>query len=82
LDPRSEAGICIGPSTRGGSNVDKDRVEGNAKEGWGKAKEEWGDLTDDPKTEMEGKKDQAEGELQEDWGKVKDTARDAIDDEE
>jgi uncharacterized protein YjbJ (UPF0337 family) len=67
---------------RGGRIVDKDRVEGNIKEGWGKAKEEWGDLTDDPKTEMEGKRDQAEGELQEDWGKAKDTARDVIDDDD
>lgn len=60
--------------------MDKDRVEGPIKEGVGKAKEAWGDLTDNPETEMEGKRDQAEGKLQESWGKVKDTARDVIDD--
>jgi len=74
--------MCIGPSNEGRHDVDKDRVEGNLKEGWGKAKQEWGDLTDDPKTEMEGKRDQAEAELREEWGKVKDTAREAIDDDQ
>ncbi|HYM52273.1 MAG TPA: CsbD family protein [Candidatus Dormibacteraeota bacterium] len=62
--------------------MDKDRVEGPIKEGVGKAKEEWGDLTDNPETEIEGKKDQAEGKIQEAWGEVKDTARDAVDDDE
>jgi uncharacterized protein YjbJ (UPF0337 family) len=58
--------------------MDKDRVEGNVKEGLGKAKEEWGDLTDNPETEIEGKRDQAEGELQERWGETKDKARDTV----
>lgn len=62
--------------------MDKDRVEGNIKQGVGKAKEELGDLTDNPETEIEGKKDQAEGKIQEAWGEVKDTARDALDDDE
>ena len=61
--------------------MDKDRIEGNVKEGLGKAKEEWGDLTDNPETEIEGKQDQAEGKIQEGWGEVKDTAREVADDE-
>ena len=58
--------------------MDSDRIEGTVKEGAGKVKEEWGDLTDNPETEAEGHKDQAEGDLQEKWGKVKDDVRDAL----
>lgn len=60
--------------------MDRDRIEGAVKEGVGKVKEEWGDLTDDASTEAEGKVDQAEGNLQQGWGEAKDTARDAVDD--
>jgi uncharacterized protein YjbJ (UPF0337 family) len=62
--------------------MDSDRIEGNVKEGAGKVKEEWGDLTDDTSTEMEGKRDQAEGRIQEGWGEAKDTVRDAVDDDD
>lgn len=54
--------------------MDRDRVEGPLKEAGGKVKEEWGDLTDDPKTEAEGKADQVEGKVQKKWGEVKDAA--------
>ncbi len=60
--------------------MDTDRIEGGLKEAGGKVKEEWGDLTDDPGTEAEGKVDQAEGGLQEKWGEAKDTVSDAVDD--
>lgn len=60
--------------------MDSDRIEGGIKEGAGKVKEEWGDLTDDKSTEMEGKREKAEGDLQEDWGEAKDKVRDAADD--
>jgi len=56
--------------------MDKDRIEGGLKEGAGKAKEAWGDLTDNPKSEGEGKVDQAEGNVQQGWGEAKDTVRD------
>jgi uncharacterized protein YjbJ (UPF0337 family) len=62
--------------------VDTDRVEGPVKEAGGKAKEEWGDLTDDASTEAEGKMDQAEGKLQNEWGEAKDTVRDVADDDD
>jgi uncharacterized protein YjbJ (UPF0337 family) len=52
--------------------MDRDRVEGPVKEMGGKAKEEWGDLTDDASTEAEGKMDQAEGKVQNTWGEAKD----------
>lgn len=61
--------------------MDKDRVEGPFKEGVGKVKEEWGDATDDPGTEAEGRTDQAEGDLQNTWGEAKDNVRDALDDD-
>jgi uncharacterized protein YjbJ (UPF0337 family) len=60
--------------------MDKDRIEGTVKDVSGKVKEEWGDLTDDPKTEAEGRKDQAEADLQKTWGETKDKARDVVDD--
>jgi uncharacterized protein YjbJ (UPF0337 family) len=60
--------------------MDSDRVKGPLKEAGGKAKEGWGDLTDDRETEAEGEADQVEGNLQNKWGETKDDARDVIDD--
>ena len=62
--------------------MDSDRIEGSLKEGAGKVKEEWGDATDNPSTELEGKREQAEGELQQKWGETKDAARDIADDDD
>jgi uncharacterized protein YjbJ (UPF0337 family) len=53
-------------------NVDKDRIEGAVKEGTGKVKEEWGDLKDDPGTEIGGKVEQGAGTVQREWGEAKD----------
>jgi len=64
----------------GGHHVDSDRIEGPLKEAGGKVKEEFGDLTDDPQTEAEGKADQVEGDLQNEWGEAKDKVDDALDD--
>ena len=61
--------------------MDSDRVEGPMKEAGGKAKEEWGDLTDDASTEAEGKMDQVGGKVQNEWGEAKDEARDTMDDD-
>jgi len=61
--------------------VDSDRIKGPLKEAGGKAKEGWGDLTDDRETEAEGEADQAEGKLQNEWGEAKDTVRDATDED-
>ncbi len=60
--------------------MDSDRIEGPLKEAGGKVKEEWGDLTDDERTEAEGHVDQAEGNLQNEWGEAKDDVRDTVDD--
>lgn len=61
--------------------MDSDRIEGGLKEAGGKAKEEWGDLTDNPDTEAEGQADQVEGNVQSTWGEAKDKARDLADDD-
>lgn len=61
--------------------MDSDRIEGPLKEAGGKAKEEWGDLTDDASTEAEGKMDQVGGKVQNEWGEAKDEARDAADED-
>jgi uncharacterized protein YjbJ (UPF0337 family) len=59
--------------------MDSDRIEGGIKEGVGKAKEEWGDVTDNAGTELEGKQDQAEGKIQQGWGEAKDAVRGTTD---
>ena len=61
--------------------MDSDRIEGPLKEAGGKIKEEFGDATDNPETEVEGQQDQAEGKVQNEWGEAKDTGRDALDDD-
>ena len=58
--------------------VDKDRVDGSAKNIGGKVKEGIGDVTGDSKMKTEGKADQAEGKIQNAVGSIKDTVRDAF----
>jgi uncharacterized protein YjbJ (UPF0337 family) len=55
--------------------IDKDRIEGSAKNLGGKAKEAVGKLTGDAKTEADGKADQVEGKIQNAWGGVKDSLK-------
>ena len=53
--------------------VDKDRVEGSAKQGAGKVKEWAGKVTGDSKTEAEGKGDQVKGKIQNTIGGLRST---------
>ncbi|MFN3686517.1 CsbD family protein [Salinarimonas sp.] len=55
--------------------MDKDRIEGSAKDMKGKAKESIGKLTGDRKTEMDGTADRAEGKTQNTIGGIKDSLR-------
>ena len=55
--------------------VDKDRVEGVAKQAKGKVKEVAGKVTGDTKTEAEGKADQVKGKVQNTIGGIKDKLR-------
>lgn len=59
--------------------MDSDRIKGSLKETGGKAKEAWGDATDDRETEAEGEADQTEGNVQQKWGEGKDKVRDTVD---
>ena len=57
-----------------------DRIEGNWKQFKGKAKEQWGKLTDDDLDVVSGKRDQLTGRIQERYGVAKDEAERQIDD--
>ncbi|KIQ00651.1 MULTISPECIES: CsbD family protein [Rhizobium/Agrobacterium group] len=58
--------------------MDKNRIEGAAKELKGTIKEAAGKLTGNKKLEAEGKIDKAAGEVQSTVGKSKDSVRDAL----
>ncbi|MAF03039.1 CsbD family protein [Herbaspirillum huttiense] len=55
-----------------------DIVEGNWKQFKGKAKEQWGKLTDDDLDVIAGKRDQLAGRVQEAYGVSKDEAEKQI----
>ena len=60
--------------------VDRDRVEGAAKNFKGKVKEGVGKVTGDAKLKSEGKADQVAGKVQNAVGGAKDAVRDALKD--
>jgi uncharacterized protein YjbJ (UPF0337 family) len=51
-----------------------DRIQGNWKQVVGKAKVQWGKLTDDDLNLISGKRDQLAGKIQERYGIAKDAA--------
>jgi uncharacterized protein YjbJ (UPF0337 family) len=57
--------------------MDKDRIEGAAREAKGKIKETFGKVTGDAKTEGEGKAEKVAGKVQNAVGGAKDALRDA-----
>lgn len=59
--------------------MDWDRIEGNWKTFKGRAKQQWGRLTDDDLNMIEGRRDELEGRLQQQYGYEKDRARTEID---
>ncbi len=58
--------------------MNKDIIKGKWKEIKGKIKQQWGDITDDEITEMEGTHDELEGLLQKKYGYQKDEAQKKI----
>ena len=58
--------------------MDWNRIEGNWKQTKGRIKEKWGKLTDDDKTQINGR-ELFEGKLQERYGLVKDRVRQDVD---
>jgi uncharacterized protein YjbJ (UPF0337 family) len=59
--------------------MDKDRIEGAAKQAKGAVKDMAGKVTGDTKLQAEGKADKVEGKVQNAAGGAKDAARDAVD---
>jgi uncharacterized protein YjbJ (UPF0337 family) len=59
--------------------MDWNQVEGNWRHMKGKVKEQWGKLTDDDLTLINGKRDQLEGKIRERYGIQKDIAKKQID---
>jgi uncharacterized protein YjbJ (UPF0337 family) len=56
-----------------------DRIEGNWKEIKGKAKQQWGRLTEDDLDVIEGRREELEGKLQNRYGYAKDKVRSEVD---
>ena len=71
MEPRSFCGIAEEKV------MDKDRVEGSAKQVKGAVKEAIGKVVGDAKLEAEGKADKTEGKVQNAVGGLKDAVRDA-----
>ena len=63
-------------STNGkkGAAMNWDRIEGNWKQFAGKAKEQWGKLTDDELDKVAGRREQLAGKIQESYGISRDEA--------
>ncbi|MBW6398307.1 CsbD family protein [Roseomonas sp. HJA6] len=58
--------------------MNSDTISGNWKQLKGKVKEQWGKLTDDDITVIEGKRDQLVGRVQERYGIAKDKAEEQV----
>jgi uncharacterized protein YjbJ (UPF0337 family) len=59
--------------------MDWNRVEGNWKQLKGKAKAQWGRLTDDDLTRAAGRREELAGRIQERYGLAKDAAQKQVD---
>ena len=57
-----------------------DTVKGDWKQLSGKIKTQWGKLTDDELTKINGNREQLEGKLQSHYGYAKDKAKQEVDD--
>jgi uncharacterized protein YjbJ (UPF0337 family) len=60
--------------------MDWNRVEGNWKQLKGRAKQQWGKLTDDDLTAANGRREELAGKVQERYGIAKDAAHKQVDD--
>lgn len=56
-----------------------DQIQGNWSQFTGKAKQQWGELTDDDLAAAEGDREVLEGKIQERYGDDKETARRKVD---
>jgi uncharacterized protein YjbJ (UPF0337 family) len=75
VELRGVAGVDPTRTHRKDIGMDKDRIEGSAKQVKGAVKEVAGKVTGDAKLEAEGKSDKVAGKVQNTVGGVKDTLR-------
>ena len=61
-------------------SMDWNQVEGNWKQIRGDVKKQWGKLTDDDLTAIDGRREALEGKIQERYGIAKDQVRKDVDD--
>lgn len=59
--------------------MDWNRVEGNWKQLKGRARQQWGKLTDDDLTTVAGRREELAGKVQERYGIARDAARKQVD---
>lgn len=59
--------------------MNRDEIEGKWKQLKGRAKEQWGDLTDDELDQAEGRRDRMVGLVQEKYGKTREDAEREVD---
>jgi uncharacterized protein YjbJ (UPF0337 family) len=59
--------------------MNADELKGQWKQLKGKAKEKWGEITDDELDQIEGRRDQLVGKIQERYGKSKEEAEREVD---
>jgi len=59
--------------------MDWNRVEGNWKQLKGKAKQQWGKLTDDDLTMIHGRREELAGKIQERYGLAREAAQKQVD---
>jgi uncharacterized protein YjbJ (UPF0337 family) len=60
--------------------INSDTIQGNWQQLKGKIKEQWGKLTDDDLTYLEGKQDQLAGKIQERYGIAREEAERQVQD--
>ncbi len=60
--------------------MNKDQLQGSWKVVAGKAKEKWGELTDDELDQIDGKAEQLEGLIQQRYGRSKEEAKKEVSD--
>lgn len=60
--------------------MNRDQLEGNWKRLKGKAKEQWGDLTDDDLDQVQGRREQLVGKVQERYGIAREKAEEQVND--
>src|ERR1700743_2405810 len=76
---RVKPSTILGAAILGALAMDWNRVEGSWKQVKGKVKEQWGKLTDDDLSVINGNREQLEGRIQERYGIAKDRAKAEID---